>query len=328
MFLRIDKDTLTNLNDSKELEQKLTARVRDKSSKLKFNIPFPEFTYFGREFEKRMDDIAGILTDIVYLQPNIDIINPPRMNFSKRMGRQTREEIYMKFLKKLISVIEDTVGQFKMSFYIPDYSTRNEISRLLDFYIGRFGSDSLIILDSGGGTFNSNCSKTFYVMREMRRVHKEDNYLVYSSNQKPSKKSGEEVPSEDFLSFLNGTTFVGPSHTGTVLPEWVRKQIKNELGKFFHKEDLLYYPFGKDPTGNISEELMDFIKTNYHTSTVRRDYIRRFNAKSTEDSLADLVSDADSFWNNIRKSEFTQTHEDLTKRRNTLLKTGSLNDFF
>ena len=318
VYINTSAQELRDINNNKNIEEQWKAKIDThiRKSRNIFNIPLVKIPYESL-LKRNLGMALETLVDEVYLNPNIDLITPPIIEFSDAdLEYIDPLKIYENIIKRFSEVIQSTVGNNKITFFIPHNFSRTKIGHLLDFYIKEFGSDSLIVVDING-LFEKSASTVFFIMRRLMEL-KEESFSLYSFNQKSNKRSGVSVPSQDFLALSNGVSYVGQSHVKSKLSKEVAKVYKPEY-KIFNNDDLLYYPFGEGyPTVNFKNYIGNRL-ASYEN-------VRRYNNKNTEIRASNLSADAEEFFNSINRDTFLTSLNKVGKRRDNTLKLKSLND--
>ena len=138
--------------------------------------------------------------------------------------------------------------------------------------------------------------------------------------QRSNKKSGVSVPSQEFLAYSNGISYLGPSHIQFKGPKEVL-QLQTPEYKIFNGGDLLYYPMA---SGYPSDSFKTWLG-NRHLSYWN---VTRYNTKNIEIKTNNLLSffNNEDFFNNIERDTFLNSLNKIGKKRDKSLKLGVLND--
>lgn len=327
-FIRRTDEDLIDMYKNKSRSDDFIQLIKGKVSSRKFNIPFLEINWTGQISDERFEKVAGIITDTIYGNSNIDLINPPKISFHDSIDEHKKFDHYLSFLKTLDSVMRDTFGENRMSCFIPEYFSFHHIENLINFYVENNGSDGLFVVDNDGKTFTSKYAIAFFVMRTLRRLHRSDGFALYSYNTKASKRSGIAVPSEDFLAFYNGFSFVGQSHRGIPLPKKVRDELPTRLSKLIYRDDLLYYPYSESVDEGPTKDLESWRSIYSERAKLTNDVVKRYNASVTDNVLIDLRKDPTGVLTMLKRHQFSEELAKLGKARDSVMKNKPLNDFF
>ncbi|MDG7000449.1 MAG: hypothetical protein JRN15_15235 [Nitrososphaerota archaeon] len=328
IFLRLNDGRLSGVNRSKDIEDWLLHTYAARTSSKKFNVPFVNLHYASLRSKKMIAEACEILTDFIYANPATDLIVPPIIEFPDKTDHQKMYEEYTGIVNELTTTITDTVGDFKAAFFIPEFLNRNQVPKLLNFYSDRFGEEPLVIVDHNGRTFTSNSNRNFLVLRTLKREFDDGNFAVYCFNLKARKRSGGAVPSEDFLAFYNGMSFIGPSHKPMPIPKDVREARTPSLGKMFIKEDLLYHPLLAGDARNSESFPKEIQNSIPDYSGLSADELRRLNDIHTEERLSDVVNDTEGVLTSLTSDDFRTDLSELSRKRRSALNNKSVNDFF
>ena len=321
VYVKTSTSKLKDINNNKDLEEQWKTELNDKIRKNPntFNLPLVKIPY-DNLLKRNLNMVLETLVDEIYLNPNIDIIIPPIIEFPDNDSNSMNQlKIYENMINGLYNVTESTVKNNKIAFFLPHYLPRSRIADLLDFYVKQFGSDSLIVIDING-LFEKAAPTVFFIMRKLNLL-KEESFGLYAFNQRSNKKSGISVPSQDFLAYSNGISYIGPSHIQSKQPKGVLQSQKSEY-KIFNGDDLLYYPLA---SGYPSDSFNNWIG-NKQASYWN---VKRYNSKNIETKTNNLLSfsNTDDFFNSINRDTFLNSLNQISKKRNKSLKLGSLNDF-
>ncbi len=319
VYINTSAQELKNVNNNKDIEEKWKVKIyaHVKKNINSFNIPLIKIPY-DNILKRNSKNVLETLTDEIYLNPNIDIIVPPIIEFDDGdLKYLDILKIYENIINTFIETIESITGENKIAFFIPHYLSRTKIAHMLEFYVKQFGSDSLIIVDING-LFEKSASTIFFIMRKMREL-KEESFSLYGFNQKPNKRSGISVPSQDFLAFTNGISYVGQSHVKSKLSKDILKTYKPEY-KIFNESDLLYYPLAQGYPSTNFKNWVGNKKISY-------EIVKRYNNKNTEIKTLELSNDANNFFGSITRNTFLNSLSKVGKKRDNTLKSRLLNDF-
>ena len=327
VYLKKNSQDLLNLNHDNSLSDKFSSTVKRKGKSDKFNIPFVDISWDTPSFVEEKEQISGVLTDFIYANQGLDIINPPKITFPDSVDGQRSFDMYLDFLKTLGGVIRDTMGEHRMSFFIPEHFTRNQAERLLNFYVNEYGEDALIIADIDGKTFNSMSQKVFFILRVIRRNHRSDGFSMYAYNLKARKRSGIAVPSEDLVALYNGISYAGPSHKGMNIPKDVVDSLEATFGKLFFKSDLLYYSYNPEALDGPNLEFTEWARSNNVEMTNLVPKIKRFNSEATENVISSVSEDPKAVLDSLSRPIFMKELTQVSKARSRVMRNSSLNDF-
>ena len=331
VFLKLRTDRISDINNDNEAADALKANISGKSSQKKFNIPFIDLPYELLKTKKSKETALEVLTDFVYANPKIDMIVPPRIDFPEQLDTPIMYKKYIDFLDTFCNTIEDTIGDFKPAFLIPDFLNRNQVPEIIDHYFDRFGGEPLVVIDHNGKTFTSYSSRSFLILRTLKRVLKSDDFALYCFNVKARKRSGEAVPSEDFLAIYNGVSFLGPSHKPSFVPQSVRDELSSASGKVFSKRDLRYHPLSTKHMKNRLDDPTQFLEKGVgiqSLSSLSSSDLKRLNEISTEERMNDVVNDSKLVLSSLTYGDFSKDLGELGRKRKRTILNKSLNDFF
>jgi hypothetical protein len=327
VYLKKSAQELLAVLDDNSLFRLLNSNVTRKAHDNKFNVPFIEIEWDATSLEGEKERVAGVLADFVYGNKKVDLINPPKIVFPESVAASRSFEMYIDFLKTLGSVIHDTIGEHRMSCFIPEYFTMSQIERLIDFYVERYGEDSLLITDMNGKTFNSMSPKVFFATRTLRRKYHSDGFSIYAYNLKARKRSGVGVPSEDFLGLYSGLSYVGPSHKSIRMPREVLETLEATFGKLFYKSDFLYYPYSKESNDGPNQEFKEYVTENEIGESQINQAIKKFNFENTDFKIEAISKSPEEELNELERPIFEKELGQLIKARNKVMRNASLNDF-
>jgi len=323
---RTDQD-LTEMYKNKSKSDDFIELIKGKVSSRKFNIPFLDINWTGQISDERFERVAGIITDTIYGNSNIDLINPPKLSFHDSLDEHKKFDYYISFLKILGSVTKDTFGESRMSCFIPEFFSFHHIENLINFYVENNGADALFVVDNDGKTFTSKYANAFFVMRTLIRFHKSDEFALYSYNTKASRRSGIAVPSEDFLAFYNGFSFVGQSHRGAPLPKKVRDELPTKLTKLLYRDDMLYYPCNESSNDGPYKDLESWRSAFSKGAKLTNSTVKRYNASVTDSVLNDFREDPNAVLSSLKRHQFYEELAKLGKARDSVMNNKPLNDF-
>jgi hypothetical protein len=326
-FMRGTDQDLIEMYKNKSKSEDFIRLVKTKVRSKKFNIPFLDINWTGQISDERFEKVAGIITDTIYGNTNIDLINPPKLSFPNSIDEHKRFDYYISFLKILGSVMRDTFGENRMSCFIPEYFSFHHIENLINFYVENNGADGLFVVDNDGKTFTSKYANAFFVMRTLRRLHKSEGFALYCYNTKASKRSGNAVPSEDFLAFYNGFSFVGQSHRGVILPKKIRDELQTKLTKLIYRDDLLYYPYNKSANDGPYKDLESWRSIFSKETKVTNSVLKKYNAVVTDNVLKNFREDPNSVLMSLKRHQFSEELAKLGKARDSVMNNKPLNDF-
>ncbi len=328
VYMKKNSQDLLGLNNDNLLSDKLSLSVRRKANSEKFNVPFIDIYWNTPSFKNEMESISGILMDFIYANPEIDIITPAKIIFPETLDRVAAFDMYLDYLRTQGSVIRDTIGEHRMGFFIPGHFTRDQVRRLLDFYISEYGEDGMVILDMDGKTFNSTSSRVFFALRELKRTHKSDGFSIYAYNLKSRKKSGTAVPSEDLMALYNGISYCGPSHKGLNLPRNVMESLNRVSGKLIFKGDLLYYNYNPEANDEPNIEFLEWIRDNNIEINDLPTVQKKFNSEMTDKIIHSMSESPKEVLDSLSRPLFTDELSRVSKARVKIMRNASINDFF
>jgi hypothetical protein len=326
IYLRIDEETINRINNENSKREYFISKIlQPKIKKGKINISISE-VIINKASEEIIKNIVEFLFDLIFSRSDIHIITPPKI---VTKSEQQNFAAFINGLDYLHTLLTSYYreSEIKIGYFIPSYTTRTQFSYLISRYANYFGSDGLYMIDVDGGRFSSlGYSITSQIMRIMSVDYGEENYGLYLYNHKERKKSGNEVPSEDFLAILNGVNFIGPLHKNNPLPVNVVEEMKRreQETKVFNTEDLLYYPLKRAPNNRYVESWLDenSLPRNYRS-------LNLFNDSHSISILLNLI-DTDAVYSVLSRltrqfflEELKKLHPKVTKE----LKAKSLKPF-
>lgn len=274
-YLRINEEKIDRVNNENSIRKSFVSKtLQPKIKKNKINISITEVT-INKVSEENIKKVVDFLFDFIFSRSDIHVISPPKIVTN---SEYQNFDAFISGLNYLYTLLTSYYreSRIKIGYFIPSYATRAQISRLIDKYADYFGPNGLFIVDMDGNRFSSlGYSITSQIMRTMSVDYREEHYGLYLYNHRERKKSGNEVPSEDFLAILNGVNFIGPLHKNNPLPVNVVEEIKQrgQKTKVFNAGDLLYYPLNSAPNNNYVESwlIQNNLSRNYRSLSLFND---------------------------------------------------------
>ncbi len=321
VYIRLDEAMVKAILDNNGARASFIRDINRKAKKNKVNIGFIEIT--AKKFDDQLiDDIVGVLLDVVYKNPFIHLYAPPRIS----TGNEDKDkEIFKTILDRLVDELSTHRETPNMLYFIPEYYSLREIPSLVEFYIDVFGENGCFVIDMNAKRFSSiGYSTAARIMRIVEKKYSAEDYAIYLYNHKSRKRSGGRVPSEDLLAFLSGVSFIGPTHKPARLPTSIASQLEVKH-KILSKEDYLYYPVKEAP--NRTEYFIYKARLG-----IRNDYIA---VKSYNDTITNHIvqtfEDYDSINTRLLRKEkqlFLTELQKTTRLIRKYIKGESLNPFF
>ncbi len=290
------------------IKNKVAAKLKKNSANIVFvRISRSDGTAFP-ELNNNIDKIAEFIVDLIYSHPMIDIITFPHMEPLKNEPSSNLTAFDTLIRNRLTELMGLENGTGKVGYFLPSYYNRDGIVNLMDDYMKNFGPEGIYICDVNGGTFiGIGYSILSQILRGITNESNTENYALYIYSQKPKRKAGGEVPSEDLLALLNGVSIVGPSHKRQPLPKNIVEKLKTQQfnPKILNRSDFLLYPYNIYPHASDLDDWISHNSINQKISnTSRKRLLDLYNSITTKDSITSIETEPRDTVNSLGRDDF------------------------
>jgi len=274
VFVSISYKDILRIDENNIAKKRFLRKLNRSVDRARGNLAIIEVTFEATPTPRMVRRTLEFLEDFIYNHPYINLATIPKIIIRDRPEQSA--ELFLELIKILNECGYLPRGA-KPLYFIPSTLTRKAIPKAINSYIDVYGSNALFIIDMDKGRFSSNGYLIVsQVIRELERVHNEENYGIYLFNHKPRKKSGEAVPSEDLLAIFNGVNIIGCLHGENPMPRKVVLILKDKLEfpKIFNISDFLYYPRNSAPNRDEFNKFLLATRASniYRVASVYNDY--------------------------------------------------------